>query len=73
MVDPKHQHQGISSNLIAMVVEVVKGDGIKMLSVLFVLRRKDEAADFYREAGFYPSAEGWRVARSTSKREPMHR
>ena len=54
MVHPEHQHQQIASKLVAMVAEVVKRDGIKLLSVLF----EPEAADFYREAGFYIMAGG---------------
>ena len=54
MVHPEHQDRDIASNLVAMVAEVIKRDGIKLLSVLF----EPEAADFYRKAGFYIMAGG---------------
>ena len=48
MVRPEHQHQGIASNLIAMIVETVKGDGIKMVGVLFA----PSCADFFAGPDF---------------------
>ncbi len=54
MVRPEHQHQGIASILIAMIVETVKGDGIKMVGALF----GPDCAEFFRRAGFYIMAGG---------------
>ena len=49
MVHPEHQHRGIASNLISMIVEAAQGNDIKMVNVLF----EPEFTDFYRKAGFY--------------------
>ncbi len=54
MIRPEHQHQRIASNLIAMIVEAVGGNGIKMVNVLF----EPKFTDFYRKAGFYIMAGG---------------
>ena len=54
MVNPDHAHHGIASHLIAMIVELVKGSGIKMLSVLFEPR----LAESFQQAGFYVMAGG---------------
>ena len=49
MVHPEHERHGIASKLMEMLIEKVKGSGIKMLSVLF----EPDFADFYRHAGFH--------------------
>lgn len=54
VVHPNYQHRGIGSKLLAMIVERVKSDGIKMVNVVF----QPEFAEFYRRAGFIIMAGG---------------
>jgi ribosomal protein S18 acetylase RimI-like enzyme len=48
VVHPDYQRRGIGSKLVAMAIERIKGDRIKMVNVLF----DPELAEFYRRAGF---------------------
>ena len=53
-VHPDYQRRGIGSKLIAMVLERVRSDGIRMVNVVF----EPELAKFHRRAGFTIMAGG---------------
>lgn len=49
VVHPDHQRQGVGSHLLALLIEAVRGAGVRMVSTVF----EPGLATFYRKAGFH--------------------
>jgi len=49
VVHPSHQRRGIGSHLLSLLIEAVRGAGIRMVNTVF----EPELTAFYRRAGFH--------------------
>jgi ribosomal protein S18 acetylase RimI-like enzyme len=54
IVHPRHQRRGIGTKLVSMVIDQVRQDGIRMVSVVF----DPQLTAFYRGLGFHIGASG---------------
>jgi len=49
IVHPSHQRMGVGTHLLALLIEAVRGAGIRMINTVF----EPELTAFYRRAGFH--------------------